>query len=511
MNKTYFNFLLRSRKTTIIFICVLYALLYATGYMGADTNSYVTALGFSTVTAFILATILVPIMFSYVHNKKAIDSYFSIPISRKEQLVTTLVFIVSLVLLPLFATTIISLITNVLLDKLYLNAYLYYVIIMIVAITTLVIFNTALYLQANSLFDGIVMIGAYLVLPGFLYLCLSIMSEVFVYGFEFVNYSSLFEIISIVYSSICMLSESVSCFINGIFEDANIINFVICILWHLLISFILLKIDYINRKVERAETISNKLTSYPLLICIYTFMMLFINSCMLYENSLEEYLIFLFILFVMFTIANCVYKRKIKIEIKDVIFYVVSCAVTICIGIVALRTYGFGIAKKYEKNPENVGYMMYYSYYDEFYEDNDVVKTVKEKYPDAVYCNVTVSTMISKDQMKSQDKKELYDFMESYREKLIEEYYKENNIINYNCGHVTIENNFDERRYSDTFVSHDILNLDSKAQKYNYSINVGQTLPCLNDLILLNKYCKVYIGFNTEIDYIEISLDDLLK
>ena len=117
-----------------------------------------------------------------------------------------------------------------------------------------------------------------------------------------------------------------------------------------------------ERKVERAESISNRFLSYPFVIYAYATILLFsVSASFNSYDSLSGMIIIYTIVFVSFLISTFVYRRKVKIFIKDVIFFVAIIAITLGISELAIYTKGLNLAYKYDHNPENIAFN-YYEY-----------------------------------------------------------------------------------------------------------------------------------------------------
>ncbi len=505
MNNSLFKYLMKSKKTAIIFIFVVYALLYSMVYAIVGLNeAYILSLAIATVIAFILSVVLIPISFCYVHNKKAVDSYFSLPISRKEQLITTELFCDLVILIPVVLLTGVSLVINYISgEAIYLYAYLFYLVLMIVGISVITLFNTATFLQANSTFDGIVMIFAYLLIPIVLLVSIEVFASAYIYGFEELHVNGIISIISIIYANFVALVQSADCMLfGGAIEYGIIIRFLICVALHLIVSVAALKSSYINRKVERAETISNEFTSYPFVIYFYVFSLLFITVSINKDNSFSESIILFVLIFVAFEIANCVYKRKIKIEIKNVCFFLLSVGIAFLIGIIAFKTEGFGLAHQYEKNPKNAFYEV--SINNLIYQNDEIDKKILEMYPDSIGYDLSIDVNVKSASMEKE--KEIIDFFDKKRVELIDNYY--HNEYGENIGRfgtLTIINNFIENKNN---IITDIF--DANEIRYIYSYN-NISLFSLDDLVFIDKFGDVKIYVSTSTDVYALPLVDILK
>ena len=90
----YFKYLLKSRKYLLLFVFLI-TLLNILGTR--DPKTYLIIQAFLSLAM----TFILPLnIFYYIHDRKAIDTFFSIPVSRKALLVTGLVFCVLGVYLP---------------------------------------------------------------------------------------------------------------------------------------------------------------------------------------------------------------------------------------------------------------------------------------------------------------------------------------------------------------------------------------------------------------------------
>ena len=94
LNKNYISYLIKSKKYLLIALCIVQAILAFSNF-GKPLNEY-TLLSNTTMLSYglgaIVAFVLPLVIFSYVHNKKAVDTYYSLNISRKSLLFTGLVY-----------------------------------------------------------------------------------------------------------------------------------------------------------------------------------------------------------------------------------------------------------------------------------------------------------------------------------------------------------------------------------------------------------------------------------
>lgn len=506
MNKKYFNYLFNSKKTAIVFIGISYLLLYLATFI-SSTSTFSSrqraSLATILIAGFVLSLLLVPVMFNYVHSKKAVDTYFSLPISRKEQIITSQLFIDLVIVTPVVILTLVSMFMAIINGECNILAYLLIIICFVVSIITVVAFNTTTYLQAYSTFDGVVIMIAYLLIPALIVFVIENFVSAYIYGFHSIDVKPFLNLTSIIYSSGYILADLVGTCTRATMNITYPIHYVVCVLWHLLVSVVVLKKDYINRAVEKAENVSDKLTAYPIMINLFTFSILAVITTLLVDFDYEEYVIFFVLLFVLFEIANCVYRRKIKIYIKDVVSFVVASVLAILVGYICFKTEGFGMSKKYLKDPINVQYNLYQHDYEN--SDSKLIGLINQKYNDAYSVSLRISASIPSNKMD--ENKELIEFFEKLREKSIDEYYA-NSFISYDRyinGSLSVYNNMDEDPFG---IASDIYGPDIiqyNYQRYNY-IDFS-----LEELEYLDKYCDVTISFATPWDWYDVELKELLE
>ena len=509
MNKNYFKFLFNSKKTAITFISVSYLILYlavllSSGFVFGSGRKEMAALATIIVIAFMLGFALIPTMLGYVHNKKAVDTYFALPISRKEQIITTEIFIDLVILVPAVILSIVSMFISLLRGDTYFIRFVLLILAFIISIIAFVAFNSATYLQAYSSFDGIVMMFAYLALPLLIMLLVQNFVGSYVYGFESIDMDSFLNLTSIVYASGNMLIELAQRTTPVITSPISYtVHYLICVLWHIVVSIFVIQKDYINRPVEKAENVSDKITAYPTLIKVFTFCILAITTTLLIDEYYEEYIIFFALIFVLYEVANCVYRRKIKIYAKDVVLFIVSTLITIVIAFACFKTEGFGLSRKYIKNPQNVIYR-FYQYGDA--EDDAIHKLIHESYSDAYSVSLNIDVSISHKDLEHS--KEVIDLFEEIREKSIDEYYSKEFVQAgryYTNGSLNVFNNMHEGQFG---IAGDIYGPNSIQYYYPRTSYIAFSL---DELKLLDKYGDVIVSFGTEKDWLDVELNELLS
>ena len=349
-SREYFTYLFKSKKYLLIFILVI-TLLNIIG-TGNDEVSLVIQGFLCTVLAYLIPCHI----FSYVHDKKAVDTYFSIPVSRKAMLITGIIFCAIVAYVPF----VLSFTFYAVSEDLGILVLVTGLLKMLLVALTLVCFNTSLYLIGNNVFDGITMLAAYSVLPAILLGALEVFGDSFVAGRGFDT--SFVSYLSPIFISADMFLDIVE------FSMVDIRNVVALILYLVLSAYLLYRF-YVEREVERAGTPSDKFYSYPLVIYLYVFLILFmISSSFNYGyGSFGEFISDMFIvylmLFVVFVVAHFIYKRKLYFSYKFPLFFVIAAMLTLGFTSLARSTKGFGLSQSYDHNDKLGGYTLY-TYFD---------------------------------------------------------------------------------------------------------------------------------------------------
>lgn len=187
INKNYLSYLFRSRKVFLIFYYILFLALSLASFLmdtpGRDNLSSVyNSLFIATLGSCLLALGLPLLQFSFAHKRKSADIYFALPMKRKEQLFTNLLFI-------WLASYLFYLMNAALSMALYNNfvpigseKVLLLLLVPVFALLLLTICSSAWFLVANNIFDGFVMVAAYSFMPLFLSILLGIFFDSYVAG-----------------------------------------------------------------------------------------------------------------------------------------------------------------------------------------------------------------------------------------------------------------------------------------------------------------------------------------
>ncbi len=480
MNKNYLKYLFRERKIALIFFLIVYAGICLTCFISYDkeyaVSSYLTSVRAGIIMSSMLAFALPVLQLSYVHRRRSVDQYFALPVSRKSQLVTEIAFMTAVCTGYLLVT---SLITYVIFAA---HAVLFSVLLKILAVSCLfllelILVNSFFYLLANNIFDGIVVIGAYTCLPLLLYLVIGAVVDTLIVGY---TSAAGLDKFAWYLSPLVMGAKNT---INAVDQTSLDTGYLIAgIVWALL-ACAGLKYQFIDRKTERAEQLSDEFFAYRFIIHVYLAGILLCMGCALWEEGLKTMVIYYLLLFVVYVIAHFVYKRKIELKASYIAVYLAAALAAAGITAAGWKTRGFGMADRYELFTDK--YLIYNYNADAFSDDlgkNIVMSENGYDWESAVSVSFELTV--------SEDEKEKYaepvGIMEKLRKQAIDDTYKmygtpEDNRYLYN-GWLSAMN------------AHNIhSNTDPWTNQFSYNV---RSLLSEEELKLLSEYTDVTVYVN---------------
>ena len=336
----YFKYLIKS-KLALILVVILSTFLFTLN--SSDEINYVLI-----IYTFFLSFILPFIFLSFISNHKAIDTYYSLPISRNKLLFTNIITMI----LTLFVSYTVGFITYIIRSDETFN--LIYLLVVLLCIILMIVYNSLLYLLGNKRIDSIILTGAYTVLPFALLAVCQGFASTYIAG---IGYGSG------VFDFFYYLSP-IGLTIETLFRNINYIELidVVFIFIHLAIYLPLLIHSFNYRNTERVNSITDHKLGYKLIIPLYATLTVLLRCSMYtYDTNISSFLIdslvsFIAILLLVIS-ANFIYKRKFTISIKDISVYMVIILLSLGITCLFRDTNGFNIAYSIDVN-ENSTYLL---------------------------------------------------------------------------------------------------------------------------------------------------------
>ena len=356
MNRKYFKFLLKDHKIAVLFFGLLFIGISLTPFI--DNSNRVDSLSTSLTISFILALMLtyaLPILLlAFIHRKRSVDLYLSLPIKRSEQITTILLFAFCVTSVFYLGAGVLQIILS---GAVHLGKVLQVLLLGELSIAIMLIFNSLLYLIGNNLFDSVVIAGAYTVLPFLLLLSLNTFSTELLAGYS--GGFDLMEDIYILLSPASMLGYNVLHLAGNIATVVRIrMLYVILPVIIAVLSVFGLKKEFVERKSERAEQLSDGIFAYPTIINAYAFLILLMFAAAVVTGGFKSMIIFYLLLLVVYVVAMFIYRREIKFKLRSVIGYIISTVISLALAFAAWNTHFFSLADKYE-----VGTRKYMTYH----------------------------------------------------------------------------------------------------------------------------------------------------
>lgn len=302
-----------------------------------------------------LGTYVFPVfLFSFVHRRRTVDMNFAAPVSRKEMLVTSLGFAAGFEILLYIVVIFIAGMLGMSMDSpgMLGRLVLYGALSLAVAMA----FHSLLFLLGNSILDGIIMYGLYGALASLVGLAVRVFQS------SFLPYGDFWNLGGKVGLSAYLSPSSLG---YGLVKEAvnpsgmSLVPAFLALAVFAALSWLGLKKEFIERKSERAEQVSNGFFAYPFalnaitLLAVCCLMMSAVSSAHSSSSGISyslEILLF-FLIFFMYTIGTFIYRRRVRFTLKGILFYALSVALSMVFSSLAWQTHAFGFGDRMPSLP----------------------------------------------------------------------------------------------------------------------------------------------------------------
>ncbi len=494
MNRNYFKYLLKERKLVLIFFFVLYLAIPMSVFIMLSNSS---RLADSVLIAFLInlcLTYALPVLsFAFVHRRRSADLYFSLPVSRTQQLVTILVFCIAVPIVFFTTAVLLCLIAS------HAWAMAGQVLIMIlyaaVIMAEMTVINSSMYLLANNLFDGIIMVCAYTFLPALIYLIFSMFISNMVAGANLSTYTSLpAAVTSPLWMNGVTFIDLLDVLHGNAFRARSL--YIIMPAVYALVSLLLLKIHFIDRKSERAEQVSDDILAYPAAIHLCLFLVMTAISVYVVRFSFRDSIIWYLILLFIYIVSMFVYRRSLKVEPRSLAIYGIIAAVCFGITRTAWATEGFSLARNYSLTN---GQFLNYSYYVYNAAEDLGEYMIPEKAEYEETRTVSFTLHIPVDEMEKY--REVIDLMENTRNRCITMYYDRGHDT-FRGGSLHVYNETEKEGMTGLYMSEDSV--------YFYEV-MKEDMLSEDQLRIVSRYTPVEVSYFDGQEYISVSLETYLK
>lgn len=486
INKHYFSYLFTSKKIGWIFFFVMYIAIALSSLISSGTlvgNVFATIVTIAGMESIILAFVLPIFLLSFVHHKTSCDLYFALPIKRSDMICTIIAFSFTICFGFYVCTILISyLFTLFSTNTIHLVPLLGSSAFLALGILTLLVVNSMIYLFANNVIDGIIILGAYTVIP-LLYtiLCSGINDILFLNNANTMFFNGIFlSPITMVYANFIALTAHLY-YNTSMFMGTFSWIYTILLVVYCCISCYGLHQQFVKRKTERAGSVSNDFFSYPFIINIYTLFMLTSLACSILTGFVSNYFILVLLTFLCYALALFIYKRKLQITWKNICTFVLMAALTVGITQFTFMNKGFNIPKNYSLT---YGNKITYSI-NAYQITKDLTHSEVSNEKDTITYHFDLS--IPTDQISDNKYKNVVSILEKYRHACIDTWYTSAIFRQNNAYVLAVENKQDRNSH----------------KEYHYVNSTGLTLE---ELQTISKLTPVLVEVYNNDDY---SLHDI--
>ncbi|MDY6062439.1 MAG: hypothetical protein SPI53_01375 [Erysipelotrichaceae bacterium] len=338
-DSAYLKNLLKNNKNLIIFLTIVHFIAYP--FNTITTNFIGGRLSFNMVTgAFLLLSIYFVIVNNYrfMKNKKAVDTYYALPIKRNVMFNTLFIATIAMTIIPYL---VINIPTDILLEALFSSDFSIVILavnklLFVISIISFMSFMIFINNRANHAVDGLILMLGHSLLPIVFFFSLSLFFNRFVYGvnYDFFAYFQYLPLGGLI-EQITKLST------NHAFSFGNSIHFIFLLLLGI-VSLYLAKFDFKNYAPERAEQLSDNWVGYPFLI--YGVTTMFLMGIIDVNMPIFKYFTLMFLVFIFYLISNFIYQRKIIFSIKKVIAFLMLTILVLSFCFIFIKFKAFGIS-----------------------------------------------------------------------------------------------------------------------------------------------------------------------
>lgn len=344
----YMSYLLKSKwPLALLFLIVFFVggplqILTITRIEQSLQLSSIFFLGLAFVVA--LGLILPIYNFRHVYEKKSLDFYFSIPISKSSQFNSTVLITNLLVSIPLLLC---GTLLILLVDPTHQWGVFISTLSLLFSFTVIQAIATYISLQNYRFHDSFITLVAWFGLPLFLYLILQSYFSGAILGYA-TTFQSLGWLNPIVISSDWISLQFSTNYISQI-------TVMMPILWVSLASLLMYRsyVSYVHFPSEQAQDVNEKWNYYPLLMNVYMVAFLLLsyssyNRAYLTDSlQSDSYVLFNLIvpmlaIYVFYIFISFIAKRSTKSFLRSTLAFILALAVSFGFNYTLLSTKGFG-------------------------------------------------------------------------------------------------------------------------------------------------------------------------
>lgn len=376
----------------------------------------------------VIGVMLIPLaMYYFSLNKKSTDTYYALPISRKDLFNVHFFAGLAYIYIPLLINYLLGTLILTIRYGLHRFAlFAFFIFLCEIVITTAIYsINTLIVNKANNLIDAILLIVGYTALPYILIMSAMSFDSMFVVGYSehLIEFWKWFDFVSPL--TVLIRLSNASYALERIYTTDFNFNF-LWIIYEAVIAtgFYILGLSvFKKRKGEDSEQVTKDFFTYPLLLNLISIALVFVVTLGVTVDIIYTITIFI-ISFIIYLILQFTARRSVKITSDLLIKYFVLLISFNLFTFICNETYYFGINLiKPNLNDYSVMYIRYYDYDDKKGEDH--------------YALIDLNNM---DESKTVLAENLLTFQEKAAELKKDNFYSWNNSYNYNgMAHITVK------------------------------------------------------------------------
>lgn len=332
----------------------------------ASAQSVLQMNGILSIACMLVLAFIMPIhSFVFVFKRQSNDLYFGLPLKRSSLYMLQYGLGAVIALLPLYVNFILNtIIYSVFFPASFPDLVSFYAVLLLLFFC-LYSLITFLVVRCNTLLDAVLIAGAYIVLPLFLYIAASIyldgqggavfIADVSVIN-ELVNVQVAAGIVSLpavaLYLSVYFLTGVGQ--IPAVSQSAEVM---LVLYWMLIGAFCFWrgKKAFEKRREEDAQQRTTALCTYPFIINVITFCLLLI-ACSFGIRSLAMFTM-LIVVIILYCVMKMFARRTFRLVKKEALFFVALFICTMIFSFAFRETKGFGRLQEVP-DQKQIGYVM---------------------------------------------------------------------------------------------------------------------------------------------------------
>ena len=471
MNKDYFKSLIKKNKKLNIVLFIAFFLSYPfLTILSFGDNPGSVKMDYLYLMVIITTLILPVYNIKMFQSKKAIDTYFALPIKKIDLMKSTLFYTIIQISINFTFSFILGLFISKLWFGFGLINIVSCILVTILSITIIVTVNFFIVEKCNNTLDSVIILTSYHLLLLAIYQGVSQFARnVIPYSNGFIRtigYADLAFILSHFnpYTLLVRIFLHFELIKNSMFyqySEPEIVFPYLLLGIQVIIgifAYILLMKSFNRRKAEDSETLTNNKWTYPFIINAFT---IAIIMCLDFARGFMYYLPLLVIVIVGNLVITFISQRKIKITKKTLLLLMSSFVVVLILSKIAFHTNFFNLAYSFEMH------------------DTSIELIIVHKIDDGGPGEDTITTYIYQYELAgSEDDKQM---LNEFQKEIVDEFYELNKLNTYDGKGNSVTINYEDGQNDD--------------QVYTYRIKEPQILSLLDELeklgyegTLINEY-----------------------